>query len=63
MNLSLRQILPPTYTISFAIENDNLCPEDTILPKYSVQGLVWQVTLQDRTEQKNGLVIFEISKK
>jgi hypothetical protein len=37
MNLSLRQILPPTYTISFAIENDNLCPEDTILPKYSVQ--------------------------
>jgi hypothetical protein len=25
-------------------------------------GLVWQVTLQNRTEQDSGLLIFEISK-
>jgi hypothetical protein len=25
-------------------------------------GLVWQVTLQNRTEQSSGLLVFEISK-
>jgi hypothetical protein len=36
-NISLVQILPPTYIISFAMETKQPYPHDTILAGYSVQ--------------------------